>query len=54
MTKYLVKFVCFDGSTFTKEFIVKDDESLKDIIETFIYNYNKTKTCLEEICSYYY
>lgn len=54
MTKDLVKFVCFDGSTFIKEFMVKNDESLKDIIETFIYNYNKTKTCLDEMCCYVY
>lgn len=56
MTKEIVKFVCFDGTTFTEEFMVKDDESSKDIIETFIYNYNynKGKTCLEEMCCYAY
>jgi len=48
MTKETVKFVCFDGTTFTKEFLVKD------IIETFIYNHNKGKTCLEEMCCYAY
>ena len=42
--------MCYDGETFTKEFIVKDDESSKDIIEGFIYQYNKTKMCLDEMC----
>ena len=54
MTKETVKFVCYDGSTFTKDLIVKDDESSIDVIETFIYNYNKTKTCIEEMCCYTY
>lgn len=36
MTKETVKFVCYDGSTFTKDLIVKDDESSIDVIETFI------------------
>ena len=54
MTRETVKFVCFDGSTFTKEFMVKDNESSKDIIETFIYNYNKGKTCLDEMLCYAY
>ena len=47
MTKETVKFLCFDDTTFTKEFMVKD------IIETFIYNYNKGKTCLVEMCYAY-
>lgn len=54
MTKETYKFVCMDGSTFIKAFNVKDDESSKDIIETFIYNYNKDKTLLEEMCLYDY
>lgn len=54
MTKETVKFVCHDGSTFTKEFMVKDDESSKDIIETFIYNYNKSKSFLDEMLCYTY
>lgn len=54
MTKETVKFVRYDGLTFTKEFLVKDDESSKDIIETFIYNYNKGKNCLDEMCCYAY
>ena len=53
MTKGTVKFLCFDDTTFTEEFLVKDDESFKDIIETFIYNYNKGKTCLVEMCYAY-
>lgn len=54
MTKETYKIVCMDGSTFIKTFNVKDDESSKDIIETFIYNYNKDKTLLEEMCLYVY
>ena len=50
LTREIVKFVCYDGETFIKEFIVKDDESSKDIIEGFIYQYNKTKMCLDEMC----
>lgn len=52
MTKLIVKFVCMDGSTFKYDFIVKDDESAKDKIESFIYNYNKTS--LELMCLYVY
>ncbi len=54
MTKLIVKFVCMDGSTFKYDFIVKDDESAKDKIESFIYNYNKNKTSLELMCLYVY
>lgn len=54
MTKETVKFVCYDGSTFTRDLIVKDDESSIDVIETFIYNYNKTKTTIDEMCCYIY
>lgn len=54
MTKLIVKFLCMDGSTFTYDFIIKDDESAKDKIESFIYNYNKNKSFLELMCLYVY
>lgn len=54
MTRETFKFVRYDGLTFTKEFMVKDNESSKDIIETFIYNYNKSKSCLDEMLCYTY
>lgn len=42
-TREIVRFKRYDGSIFHRTFIVRDDESSQDIIETFIYNYNKTK-----------
>lgn len=54
MTREIVKFTRFDGSVFHRTFHVKDNESSQDIIETFIYNYNKTKYKVSEMCSYVY
>ena len=54
MTKLTVKFTIVDGSNFYQTFFVKDDESSKDIIESFIYNYNKTEYRIEKICPYIY
>lgn len=54
MTREIVKFTRFDGSVFHRTFHVKDNESSQDIIETFIYNYNKTKYKTSEMCSYVY
>lgn len=53
-TREIVRFKRYDGSIFHRTFIVKDNESSQDIIETFIYNYNKTKYKVSEMCSYVY
>ena len=53
-TREIVRFKRYDGSIFHRTFIVRDDESSQDIIETFIYNYNKTKYKVSEMCSYVY
>lgn len=50
MTREIVKFTRFDGSVFHRTFHVKDNESSQDIIEDFIYNYNK----VSEMCNYNY
>ena len=52
-TREIVRFTCFDGSVFHRTFIVID-ESSQDVIETFIYNYNKTKYKVSEMCNYNY
>lgn len=54
MTKETYKFICNDGSSFYQTFFVKDDESSKDIIESFIYQYNKTEYRIEKFCPYIY
>lgn len=54
MTREIVKFTRFDGSVFHITFHVKDNESSQDIIEDFIYNYNKTKHKVSEMCNYNY
>ena len=53
-TREIVKFTRFDGSVFHRTFHVKDNESSQDIIEDFIYNYNKTKYKVSEMCNYNY
>lgn len=53
-TREIVRFTRFDGSVFHRTFIVKDDESSQDIIETFIYNYNKTKYKSFDMVNYNY
>lgn len=53
-TREIVRFTRFDGSVFHRTFIVKDDESSQYVIETFIYNYNKTKYKVSEMCNYNY
>lgn len=53
-TREIVRFKRYDGSIFHRTFIVRDDESSQDIIETFIYNYNKTNYKVSEMCSYVY
>ena len=54
MTREIVRFTRFDGSVFCRTFIIKDDESSQDIIETFIYNYNKTKYKASDMVDYNY
>lgn len=54
MTREIVKFTRFDGLVFCRIFIIKDDESSQDIIETFIYNYNKTKYKASDMVNYNY
>lgn len=54
MTREIVRFTRFDGSVFCRTFIIKDDESSQDIIETFIYNYNKTKYKTSDMVNYNY
>ena len=54
MTMEIVKFTRFDGSFFHRTFHVKDNESSQDIIEDFIYNYNKTKYKVSEMVNYNY
>lgn len=53
-TREIVRFTRFDGSVFHRTFIVKDDESFQDVIETFIYNYNKTKYKSSDMVNYNY
>lgn len=53
-TREIVRFTRFDGSVFHRTFIVKDDESSQDVIETFIYNYNKTKYKPSDMVNYNY
>lgn len=54
MTREIVRFTRFDGSVFHRTFIIKDNESSQDVIETFIYNYNKTKYKTSEMVNYNY
>ena len=54
MTREIVRFTRFDGSVFHRTFIVKDDESSQDVIENFIYNYNKTKYKSYDMVNYNY
>lgn len=49
-TREIVRFKRYDGSIFHRTFIVKDNEISQDIIEDFIYNYNK----VSEMCNYNY
>lgn len=40
MTRVTIKFLTLGGNLHYQTLFVKDDESLKDIIEGFIYDYN--------------
>ena len=54
MTKEHVMFKLINGDRFIHIFMVRPDESSKDVIETYIYNYNQSCYTREEMCNYDY
>lgn len=52
MSKVHVMFKLINGDRFIKIFIVSDNESAKDIIDTFIYKYNMVCRFMCERCDY--
>lgn len=54
MTRVTIKFLTLGGNLHYQTLFVKDDESLKDIIEGFICDYNASAFRFEDICLYFY
>lgn len=54
MSKVHVMFKLINGDRFIKIFMVADNESAKDIIDTFLYRYNMVCPFMCERCDYDY